>query len=397
MTPEWKSAFLHATKLADSLNLEMAIAGSPGWSETGGPWVKPEDGMKKFVWTEVRLKEGQSNIKLEKQAGITGPFQNIGKLPGFGEPVDASKLPILYKDVAVVAFRLPVKDRSLKELKAVITSSGGKFNLEQLTDGDLNTSVLLPRDSVAGFAWIQFAFPQAQTIKAISMVGGGYAGIFGIGADPKDSRSLEASDDGNHFKFVCLIPGGGVLQQTINVPVTTAKYFRIAMKNPPPQVNGFAALTGNAGAPVTPPGTRIAEIVLHPLTRIQMFEEAAFAPDATLFSKITPASSDIVEAKDIVDLTSKLTSDGTLTWKVPPGDWKVIRFGYSLMGITNHPASLLNGLHIILKPDQRCELTQHARSLTTGLVRNSKCGNRLEGCDLIHARLVREIFTSRLA
>lgn len=340
MIPEWKDAFFYATKLADSLNLEMAIAGSPGWSETGGPWVKPEDGMKKLVWTELRVKGGQSNLKLEKQNGITGPFQNIPKLPGFGEPVDASKLPLFYKDVAVIAFKLPAKDRSLKELKGVISSSGGVFTVEQLTDGDLSTNVLLPRDSAAGFAWIQFAFPQAQTIKAISMVGGGYAGIFGMGADAKDSRSLEASDDGVHFKFVCLIPGGAVLQQTINIPVTTAKYFRIAVKNPPPQINRFAAMSGNAAAPVTPPGTRIAEIVLHAVTRIQMFEEkAAFAPDATLFSKITPASSDAVESKDIIDLTDKLASDGTLNWTVPAGDWKVLRFGYSLMGITNHPAS----------------------------------------------------------
>src|SRR5947209_5026687 len=33
MTPEWKDAFHFATQLADSLKLEMAIAGSPGWSE----------------------------------------------------------------------------------------------------------------------------------------------------------------------------------------------------------------------------------------------------------------------------------------------------------------------------------------------------------------------------
>src|SRR6476620_10414826 len=41
MTPEWKDAFQYATKKADSLKLEMAIAGSPGWSESGGPWVQP--------------------------------------------------------------------------------------------------------------------------------------------------------------------------------------------------------------------------------------------------------------------------------------------------------------------------------------------------------------------
>src|SRR5689334_7203444 len=59
MTPEWKDAFRYAVQLADSLGLEMAIASSPGWSETGGPWVKPEQAMKKFVWSETRVQGGQ--------------------------------------------------------------------------------------------------------------------------------------------------------------------------------------------------------------------------------------------------------------------------------------------------------------------------------------------------
>ncbi|MFZ9662028.1 MAG: glycosyl hydrolase, partial [Chitinophagaceae bacterium] len=75
MTPEWIDAFRFTTKLADSLKLEMAIAGSPGWSETGGPWVKPEDGMKKIVWTELRVKGGENQIQFPKPSGVTGPFQ----------------------------------------------------------------------------------------------------------------------------------------------------------------------------------------------------------------------------------------------------------------------------------------------------------------------------------
>src|ERR1700756_4405329 len=50
MTRPWKDAFRYAATLADQLGLELAIAGSPGWSESGGPWVRPEDGMKKVVW-----------------------------------------------------------------------------------------------------------------------------------------------------------------------------------------------------------------------------------------------------------------------------------------------------------------------------------------------------------
>ena len=64
MTPEWKEAFRYTAKLPDSLHLEMAIAGSPGWSETGGPWVPAKNGMKKLVWTETYIRSASGSIKL---------------------------------------------------------------------------------------------------------------------------------------------------------------------------------------------------------------------------------------------------------------------------------------------------------------------------------------------
>ena len=39
-----------------------------------------------------------------------------------------------------------------------------------------------------------------------------------------------ANDDGIHFQFVCYIPPGAILQQTMLIPVTTARYFRIVVK-----------------------------------------------------------------------------------------------------------------------------------------------------------------------
>jgi hypothetical protein len=59
MTPDWKQAFKYATTLADQLGLEEAIAGSPGWSETGGPWVPAREAMKKYVWSETRVEGGK--------------------------------------------------------------------------------------------------------------------------------------------------------------------------------------------------------------------------------------------------------------------------------------------------------------------------------------------------
>lgn len=107
MTPEWKDAFRFAATEADRLGLELAIAASPGWSETGGPWVKPEDGLKKVVWSETELAGGKPAGKLAAPPSSTGPFQSISKASGIGSMLSGDKgpeTPTYYKDVAVLAF-----------------------------------------------------------------------------------------------------------------------------------------------------------------------------------------------------------------------------------------------------------------------------------------------------
>ena len=78
MTPEWKDAFQFTTKLADSLGMEMAIAASPGWSESGGPWVPPSEGMKKYVWSETTVEGGKLFSGVLPHPPVTsGAFQNL--------------------------------------------------------------------------------------------------------------------------------------------------------------------------------------------------------------------------------------------------------------------------------------------------------------------------------
>ena len=40
----------------------------------------------------------------------------------------------------------------------------------------------------------------------------------------------------------------------------------------------------------------------------------------------------------ILDLTRKLAADGRLHWEVPPGNWIILRLGYTPVGTNNHPA-----------------------------------------------------------
>ena len=51
------------------------------------------------------------------------------------------------------------------------------------------------------------------------------------------------------------------------------------------------------------------------------------------------APGEAVPRSEIIDLTSKMGSDGSLDWTPPAGQWVVLRMGYSLLGVTNHPAS----------------------------------------------------------
>jgi hypothetical protein len=54
-TPQWTVAMRYAMELAAAKGMETAVASAPGWSSTGGPWVKPADAMKKLTWRTVEV------------------------------------------------------------------------------------------------------------------------------------------------------------------------------------------------------------------------------------------------------------------------------------------------------------------------------------------------------
>ncbi|MFN7948802.1 MAG: glycosyl hydrolase [Blastocatellia bacterium] len=337
MTPEWKDAFRFTTELADKLGLEMAIAGSPGWSESGGPWVPAKDGMKKYVWTETRVRGGQPFAgRLPQPSDVAGAFQNVPFLEAL-KLLPETTLPNYYADAAVVAFRQPASDIPFRDLHPKITSSGGQFNLNDLTDGDLAGTTPLPPTAVGENAWIQFAFDQPQTFKALTFAGGEPAGAFFAAAG---NRNLEASDDGVNFRQVVQIPITTMPQNTIAFAPVTARFFRITVRTLQPQPNPLLALAGLPQGDLKPKPTGIAEIVLHTVTRVHRLEEkAGFIPTPELAQFSTPDTTDAIPTADVVDLTARMKPDGTLEWNAPAGNWVVVRMGYSLTGRRNHPAS----------------------------------------------------------
>ena len=342
MTPDWKDAFKFTTQLADQKGLEMAIAGSPGWSVTGGPWVKPEDAMKKYVWTETRIEGGKPfSGKLPRPSDITGKYQNVEMGAGGLTGGFVGEKPNFYQDALVIAYRLPSSEKMLVELTPKVSSSGGSFALKELTDTDLSKAVLLPPMAVGQEMWIQYEFETPQTFKAFSVAGANESALSEFRGNP-ENRTLKVSDDGVNFREIAKVSGSTVPYNTVAIPSTTAKYWRMCWKTLAPAPNMFAAMAGRPAEEPKPEGVHVAEFVLHSSNRIDQLEDkAGFTPWKENSSLPTNGGTDAnaVSLDNIIDITDKMLPDGTLNWTPPAGAWGAIRLGYSLTGRQNHPAS----------------------------------------------------------
>ncbi|MDX2247992.1 MAG: glycosyl hydrolase [Bacteroidia bacterium] len=338
MTPEWKAAFKFTADLAVEKGMEMTIAGSPGWSVTGGPWVEPADAMKKYVWTETRVKGGQTfEGKLPRPSDIVGKFQNIPLQEGGFSGAFVGEKPVFYADARVVAY--PEQEVPLSVLNPKVRASGGSFTLKDLTDGDLHKSIFLPPRAVGEDMWIQYEFPSPQTFKAFSVVGANTSPLGEFNGNP-ENRSLRVSDDGVNFREIAKVSGSTVPQNTVSFAPTSAKYWRMAWETLPPPFNPFIAMLGIPMEPAKPDGINVAEFVLYSTDRIDQFEDkAGFSPWTETTASYLAPGADAIAKPQILDLTDRMQPDGSLKWEAPEGNWVILRLGYSLTGRQNHPAS----------------------------------------------------------
>jgi hypothetical protein len=340
MTPAWQDAFRYAITLGDQFGMEMAIAGSPGWSESGGPWVPASEGMKKYVWSETALEGGKRfHGTLAQPPAITGPFQNIIFSEDNKRP--STPPPQFYADAVVLAFQLP---ESADTAHPKITSSGKGLDPAMLSDGDLEKTTKAPIPPVGSQSWIQFEYPSPHTVRAVSYVIKEPTEVETIltGIAPPD-RNLEASDDGQTFHKVASLNPDDSPQETISFAPVTAKFFRVTFTHTaPPPTPEWAQGRDFGPKPPTPKFYEVAELVLHSGARVNHFEEkAAFVTEDDLYQYATTQfdQSQAIRKSSVIDLTSKMRPDGQLDWTPPAGKWVVLRFGYSLLGITNHPAT----------------------------------------------------------
>ncbi|MES2177556.1 MAG: glycosyl hydrolase [Gemmatimonadota bacterium] len=326
-SPAWLDAVRHSAAEADRLGLEMTMFSSAGWSLAGGPWVKPEQAMKKLVWSEVVV-DGPRRLTnpLPKPPSNNGPIRNLTRGGGGNAPPD----PTYYGEGAVLAYRTPSDERDAGSLRPVVTTHAGPIDATPLLDDDLNSALTIPAPP-SGPAWVQFAFAEPFAARALSLAARG-----GI-----PYGRILASNDGMSFRAIAALPGPGGYRpgtvRTFALPGTSARYYRIEL------TAATSSPAGNMSQAPTQPAREyvLTEAALQGGGRVHRWEDkAGFSFLFEYETTPTPAlpSTSTIARSDIIDVTSKLRADGTLDWDVPAGRWTIMRLGYSLTGAKNRPA-----------------------------------------------------------
>ncbi len=327
MTPPWLDAFHLAMDKANALKLDVTIDSSPGWSEAGGPWVQPVDGMKKYVWSEVVVSGNQPfKGKLPPPPDVTGPLQGAAAQPAIGSPPSKLKY---YADAAVFAY--PLINAAAAQPK--ITASDRSFAPKTLGDGTLTSTNLLPAPAAGQSSWIQLTYPEPQRIQSatLSVLDPSSPMAAFLPAPSRSNIFLESSDDGKNFTTIVEFPANRSAQHTVEFPPVTARIFRLRFA---PSVGGFGG-----GGDV--PTHNIAEFSLHSEPRVNRFEEKAgfiTYPVVASLERSAAGPGEAIPADKVIDLTTRMKPDGSLDWTPPPGQWKIVRLGYSLTGSQNGPA-----------------------------------------------------------
>lgn len=327
---EWTEAIDTAVDTAAELGLELAVATSSGWSAAGGPWVAPEDAMKKVVWSETVLDGGgRVETHLAPLPSVAGLYQDSPREGGSPSPAFAV-------DAAVLAIPHTTDADPLRP--AEVATSAPLTTWEPIVDGAFGTAVALPRDPDDwSTAWIEQRFDDPVTVRSVVV---GLPGPRGFGAAPAAGAVLQVSDDGVSYRDVTRLEPSTVPARTASFAPVTGRRFRLVLSG------GSAA----DSLPPTSPGVRLPPV----LRRSHEFQVSEFAlrTDARVDHAEVKAGLGVVpdyyavdgdqdagaiSADQVIDVTAHV-QEGILRWDAPPGDWLILRLGASLTGQTNGPA-----------------------------------------------------------
>jgi hypothetical protein len=308
LSEEWWDILHVALKTATELNIEIGIFNSPGWSQSGGPWIKAEEAMRYLTASELRVKGAQKlSQKLEK-------------------PID------IFQDVKVLAWPVPKDDQlALNKQNGKITSSPKSADLASIWDGNKKTGINLTE----GVEYIiDLEANQPFTARSLSVRPTEQRMLANASFQVKEANGVFRTlsefqiNRTNPALNVGFDPYAAVM---VSFPATTATSFRLIIKN-------------------TKAGGGLAEVVLATAPRVERFSEKTLAkmhPTPLPYWKdyqwpAQPEVDDqsaVIDGSKVLDISQYLAADGTLTWDVPEGDWVISRTGMTPTGTVNSPAS----------------------------------------------------------
>jgi len=273
-SPKWWKILHIMFKTATELDIEVGLFNCPGWSQSGGPWIKPEESMRYLAAVNDT---------------IHGPMKYQAKLPALGKNG---------QDVKVLAYPLMksvanfTTEQNIIEEKEIILKSNQPSVVRSL--------VLYP--TKGGKMNMQIAVKKSNDWKII----GNYL--------------LDRSNTQNIVGFIPLAP------LVFSLPETEGSEFRITLEDKGfigkielsdlPKVESYAEKT-------------LAKMFPEPLPMWDYY----LWRDQPDYSNVP-----VLQASQVKDITANMASDGTLVWDVPEGAWVISRTGMLPTGVVNSPA-----------------------------------------------------------
>lgn len=320
MSDEWWQLLQWAVKEADRCNIEIGFFNGPGWSQSGGPWVKLSESMRYITSSEIEVKGG-------KLVDITLPYPAINTYPNTraarvrtGPDFTAAS----FQDVRVIAFP-KITDRSNAYRRQMLHSSIS--NIGHLSDGIDSTFAAV---ETGQWQTIDLELTQDSYIQNIVLKPFDYsfqlACKISVSANGKQYREIaQYNEERGH-------QGAGKTDPLI-IPFkrTKGKFLRIRLL--------FKPLSGQQQI-------RISELkatdehLLAGYVRKKLSETSPYTKvpwDAYVWKPQAENKVRNIQSGQVIDLTDRMDNNGRLRWNAPGGDWVIQRFGMVPNGTQCHP------------------------------------------------------------
>ena len=112
MSDEWRANFKHLVAEAARLDLKLNLITSPGWTGSGGPWIKPEQSMQHLVSSATQVHGPARFDDVLPQPQPREPFFGLRGVPESLKQAWRE----FYRDEAVLAFPTPRNPAGIPDL-----------------------------------------------------------------------------------------------------------------------------------------------------------------------------------------------------------------------------------------------------------------------------------------